>query len=98
MLCVTHLPQVAAFADAHFRVTKHGDDEAVRADVEALAGAARIEELARMLGRQRDHREDARAREGAPRAAPPRGAVRKLRSERAAHHAGMNFSATPLLQ
>ncbi len=49
MLCVTHLPQVAAFADAHFRVTKHGDAATVRADVEALAGAARVEELARML-------------------------------------------------
>ena len=49
VLCVTHLPQVAAFADAHFRVTKNGDEEAVRADVGALSGAGRIEELARML-------------------------------------------------
>jgi DNA repair protein RecN (Recombination protein N) len=46
---VTHLPQVAAFADAHFRVTKQGDAEAVRADAVALSGADRIEELARML-------------------------------------------------
>ena len=49
VLCVTHLPQVAAFADAHFRVTKHGDDASVRAAVETLANAARVEELARML-------------------------------------------------
>jgi DNA repair protein RecN (Recombination protein N) len=49
VLCVTHLPQVAAFADANFRVTKHGNAEIVRADVEALSPAARIEELARML-------------------------------------------------
>jgi DNA repair protein RecN (Recombination protein N) len=49
VLCVTHLPQVAAFADAHFRVTKHGDEASVRAEVEALANAPRIEELARML-------------------------------------------------
>jgi DNA repair protein RecN (Recombination protein N) len=49
VLCVTHLPQVAAFADAHFRVTKKGDAEAVRADVGTLSGAGRIEELARML-------------------------------------------------
>jgi len=49
VLCVTHLPQVAAFADAHFRVTKNGDGEAVRAEVGALSGAGRIEELARML-------------------------------------------------
>jgi DNA repair protein RecN (Recombination protein N) len=49
VLCVTHLPQVAAFADANFRVTKHGNAEIVRADVEPLSPAARIEELARML-------------------------------------------------
>ncbi len=49
VLCVTHLPQVAAFADANFRVTKHGDADAVRAGVEALSGATRVEEIARML-------------------------------------------------
>ena len=49
VLCVTHLPQVATFADHHFRVTKRGDAAAVRADVEALGAGARIEELARML-------------------------------------------------
>jgi DNA repair protein RecN (Recombination protein N) len=48
VLCVTHLPQVAAFADAHFRVTKNGDDD-VKADVRPLSGPGRIEELARML-------------------------------------------------
>jgi DNA repair protein RecN (Recombination protein N) len=49
VLCVTHLPQVATFADAHFRVTKRGDAAAVRADVEALDAGGRVEELARML-------------------------------------------------
>jgi len=49
VLCVTHLPQVAAFADHHFRVTKSGDAKAVRAEVDALNAGARIEELARML-------------------------------------------------
>ena len=49
VLCVTHLPQVAAFADVHFRVTKEGDAAAVRAEVEPLSSAARVEELARML-------------------------------------------------
>jgi DNA repair protein RecN (Recombination protein N) len=48
VLCVTHLPQVAAFADAHLRVTKSGADASVHTDVVALAAAARIEELARM--------------------------------------------------
>ena len=50
VLCVTHLPQVAAFADQHFRVTKLGDDRSVRAEVTALASPARVEELSRMLG------------------------------------------------
>jgi DNA repair protein RecN (Recombination protein N) len=49
VLCVTHLPQVAAFADAHFRVTKSGDTEAMRATVDPLPASARVEELARML-------------------------------------------------
>src|SRR5512143_2523133 len=50
VLCVTHLPQVAAFADHHFRVSKHGDDQSVRAEVDALESSARVEELSRMLG------------------------------------------------
>jgi len=49
VMCVTHLPQVAAFADSHFRVTKHGDEASVRAEVEALSNTNRIEEIARML-------------------------------------------------
>jgi DNA repair protein RecN (Recombination protein N) len=49
VLCVTHLPQVAAFADHHFRVVKRGDAAAVRAEVERLGPRARIDELARMM-------------------------------------------------
>jgi DNA repair protein RecN (Recombination protein N) len=49
VLCVTHLPQVAAFADRHFRVVKYGDAQAVHADVAALGAAERVDELARML-------------------------------------------------
>ena len=54
VLCVTHLPQVAAFADAHFRVTKvatgNGGAGGVRSDLLRLGAADRVEELARMLG------------------------------------------------
>jgi DNA repair protein RecN (Recombination protein N) len=50
VVCVTHLPQVAAHADAHFRVTKHGDERDVTSTVSELRAADRIEELARMLG------------------------------------------------
>ncbi len=49
VLCVTHLPQVAAFADRHFRVVKHGDAQSVHADVAALGASERVDELARML-------------------------------------------------
>jgi DNA repair protein RecN (Recombination protein N) len=50
VLCVTHLPQVAACADAHFRVTKIGTGDGVRSELAQLSAAERVEELARMLG------------------------------------------------
>ena len=50
VLCVTHLPQVAAFADAHYRVVKSGDEATVSSAVAELDRAARTEELARRLG------------------------------------------------
>ncbi len=50
VLCVTHLPQVAAFADGHFRVSKTGNGEGVSSELSRLTVPHRIEELARMLG------------------------------------------------
>jgi DNA repair protein RecN (Recombination protein N) len=50
VLCVTHLPQVAAFADTHLRVTRSSRDDDVVSDLAELDPRARIEELARMLG------------------------------------------------
>ncbi|HEX7273252.1 MAG TPA: DNA repair protein RecN [Casimicrobiaceae bacterium] len=50
VLCVTHLPQVAACADRHYRVTKLGNRERVATELALLDGSARVEELARMLG------------------------------------------------
>lgn len=50
VLCVTHLPQVAAQAHQHLRVTKITEGQTTRIAVTALRGADRIEELARMLG------------------------------------------------
>jgi DNA repair protein RecN (Recombination protein N) len=49
VLCVTHLPQVAAHADHHFRVVKTGNGEQVTSELTALARTARVDELARML-------------------------------------------------
>ena len=49
VVVVTHSPQVAARADAHWRVAKAGEGERLRTAVETLSPAAREEELARML-------------------------------------------------
>jgi len=50
VLCITHLPQVAAFADHHFRVEKIVDGGRTRTCVNHLAGNERVKEMARMLG------------------------------------------------
>jgi len=50
VLCVTHLPQVAALADTHYRVTKSGNGDGVTSALARLGSAERVEELARMLG------------------------------------------------
>jgi DNA repair protein RecN (Recombination protein N) len=53
VLCVTHLPQVAAHADRHLVVTKlAGADQRPVSTVAPLDRAGRVEELARMLGGQ----------------------------------------------
>jgi DNA repair protein RecN (Recombination protein N) len=49
VLVVTHSPQVAARADAHWRVAKAGAGERLRTAVETLTAGAREEEIARML-------------------------------------------------
>jgi DNA repair protein RecN len=50
VLCVTHLPQVAACAHQHWRVQKEGDRHHVETHLVALNKDERIEEIARMLG------------------------------------------------
>ncbi|KRG71170.1 DNA repair protein RecN [Pseudoxanthomonas dokdonensis] len=50
VLCVTHLPQVAAQGHAHYRVSKAPVEGMTQSAVEALSSKQREEELARMLG------------------------------------------------
>ncbi len=50
VFCVTHLPQLAAFGDRHFRVRKEVVDDRTLTLVDALPDAGRLEELALMLG------------------------------------------------
>ena len=50
VLCITHLPQLAGYGDSHFAVRKLIVDQRTRTDVVNLQDAARVEELAAMLG------------------------------------------------
>jgi DNA repair protein RecN (Recombination protein N) len=54
VLVVTHLPQVAAYADAQVRVAKHSDDEATVSRATVLDADERVVELSRMLSGQPD--------------------------------------------
>jgi DNA repair protein RecN (Recombination protein N) len=54
VLCITHLPQVAAPADAHYVVTKQIRDGRTISEIELLDKKSRVTELARMLGGQTD--------------------------------------------
>jgi len=54
VLCITHLPQLAAFGDQHFTVNKQvlavNGEERTRTHVQQLEGAPRLDELVQMLG------------------------------------------------
>lgn len=56
VIVVTHLAQVAAWADSHFVVLKNDDGAVSQSDVVQVSGQARVEEIARMLaGREDSH-------------------------------------------
>ena len=82
VLCVTHLPQVASQADHQLRVSKVVAASITRTRIDRLDDAARVEELARMLGgaqitaRTREHAAEmlAAGREPASVAKPPKAA------------------------
>jgi DNA repair protein RecN (Recombination protein N) len=50
VLCITHLPQISAYADAHYRVHKEVIGERTKSDIRLLSDKERLEEIARMLG------------------------------------------------
>ena len=54
VLCITHLPQVAAMAQAHFVVTKEFTDERTFSRLTEVKTKTRVKEIARMLGGQSD--------------------------------------------
>jgi DNA repair protein RecN (Recombination protein N) len=53
VICVTHLPQIAGFADHHYFVEKHSDHRRTIASIEELAPDARTREIGRMLSGER---------------------------------------------
>jgi DNA repair protein RecN (Recombination protein N) len=50
VICVTHLPQIAALADHHFSVSKAEEHKRTVVSVRKLAGDERVDEVARMVG------------------------------------------------
>jgi DNA repair protein RecN (Recombination protein N) len=72
VLCVTHLPQIAAFADHHFHVEKTEIAGRTETHVHRLTAAARKDELARMLGGHATSKAKAHAAELLADAARPR--------------------------
>jgi DNA repair protein RecN (Recombination protein N) len=62
-LCVTHLAQVAVFADRQIRVDKSADEQETRVATSVLGEAERVDEIARMLGGQLSEQSRAHASE-----------------------------------
>jgi DNA repair protein RecN (Recombination protein N) len=64
VLVVTHLPQVAAFADNQYRISKSVEGERTASIVEHVTGERRVDELSRMLAglpeseRAREHAQE----------------------------------------
>lgn len=50
VLCITHLPQIAAMADTHFEIEKHQRGTETITEIHPLEGEDSIQELARLLG------------------------------------------------
>jgi DNA repair protein RecN (Recombination protein N) len=53
VLCITHLPQIASYADRHLTVRKEVVDNKTETKVRTMDGADRLQELAEMIGGQR---------------------------------------------
>ncbi len=49
VLCISHLPQIAAFADSHFKISKQQTDDRTISNVEQITAEERVDELAAML-------------------------------------------------
>ena len=50
IICITHLPQIAAMADTHFEIEKHVEGTETITQIHPLEGEESVRELARLLG------------------------------------------------
>ena len=50
VLCITHLPQIAAMADTHYGITKAVNDSLAITNIEPLSRSESVDELARLIG------------------------------------------------
>ena len=50
IICITHLPQIAAMADSHYKIAKQAVDDKTVTDIVQLDEKETVDELARMLG------------------------------------------------
>jgi DNA repair protein RecN (Recombination protein N) len=50
IICITHLPQIAACAQHHFVIEKSSDDKTTYTTIVEISGEARVKEIARLLG------------------------------------------------
>lgn len=53
VICITHLPQIAKFADHHFKITKYVENGRTRTAIIRIPKKDRVREIARMLGGER---------------------------------------------
>lgn len=82
VLCITHLAQVAAFADGHFRIVKRDVRGRTISDVQRLADGERVDELAAML-------------DGVPITAAARASAQDLADRAATRKAGAEITRQP---
>lgn len=57
IICITHLPQIAAMADAHYLIEKSVENKTTVSKIKCLSGEDSIDELAKNARRCGDHRE-----------------------------------------
>ena len=50
IICITHLPQIAAMADTHFKIEKMVENESTKTKIQQLDYEKHIQEIARMVG------------------------------------------------